>query len=190
MAPSKTQFSLLAITDPLAQTEDWTIHFRQDSTIRPEQMDIRNVNPSDSTPKKRKWNIPSGRSTLRYPLTKEIDVPDTPPNIKPLIPLRIVTVLIKDGITNLDKIFSNPVAYQIYLRRSLDKVGFFYEQSPNPMLGGIAVHHKNNQLFFNRVYSVKHRNTYRKICKSKEWLNISPPSNEFHILIHRILTTN
>ena len=190
MAPSKTQFSLLAITDPFAQTEDWTIHFRRDSTIRPEQMDVRNVDSSNSPPKKRKWNISSGRSTLRYPITEQTDLPDTPPNIEPLIPLRIVTVLIKDSIANLDKIFSNPAAYQIYLRRSLDKVSFFYQQNPNPMLGGIAVHHKDNQLFFNRVYSVKHRNTYRKISKSKEWLNIFPPSNEFHILVHRILTTN
>ena len=190
MAPTKTQFSLLAITDPFAQTEDWTIHFRRDSTIRPEQMDVRNVDSSNSPPKKRKWNISSGRSTLRYPITEQTDLPDTPPNIEPLIPLRIVTVLIKDRIANLDKIFSNPAAYQIYLRRSLDKVSFFYQQNPNPMLGGIAVHHKDNQLFFNRVYSVKHRNTYRKICKSKEWLNIFPPSNEFHILVHRILTTN
>ena len=189
MTPSKTQFSLLAITDPMALAESWTIHFRQDTTIYPEQMDIRNVDSSNSTPKKRKWNISWGRSTLRDPITEQADLPDPIPTIEPIIPLQIITIVISDEMVGLDKIFSNPVTYEIYLRRSLNIVNFFYEHTPNPLLGDIAVHYKHNQLFFTRIYSVKHRKIYRKICNSKEWLNIFPPSNEFHILVHNVLNT-
>ena len=190
MTPSRTQFSVLAITDPEAFAIDWEIHFRLDTTIYPEQLDIRDIDSSNSNPRRRRWNISTGKSTLRGPITEQADLPDPPPPNESRIPLQMITIFIEDGLTGLDEIFSNPTVYRIHLRRSLGKVNFFYEQNPNPAPGGIVVYHKNNQLFFTRIYSIKNRQIYRKICKSREWINISPPSNEFHMAIHTTTSLN
>jgi hypothetical protein len=180
---SRIKFSALAITNPFTITTHLELLFTLDQTIHPAQLDIRDVNNNLYTPRKRRWNISTGRSTLYEPIIEPTDFPVV--YDEPIItPSQAILIHVEDIL----QLPSPLEIFNIYLRRSLNQVNFFYVKCLEPVPGGIMVCHKKQKIFFSRLYSVKNRSIYRRICKQQDWINIFPPSPEFHLLFRPMLT--
>ena len=180
---SQIKFSALAITNPFTITTHLELLFTLDKAIHPLQLDIRDVNNNLYKPRKRRWNISTGRSTLYEPIMEQTDLPVV--YNEPIItPSQAILIHVEDILD-----FPSPLEiFDIYLRRSLNQVNFFYVKCFKPVPGGIMVCHRKRKIFFSRLYSVRNRSIYRKICKQQDWMNIFPPSPEFHLLFRPILT--
>lgn len=180
---SQTKFSALAITNPFTIIAHFELLFTFDQEIHPEQLDIRDVNNNLYPPRKRTWNVATGRSTLYEPIMEQSDLP-TIHDDQIITPPQAIYIHTEDILQ-----LPGPMgAFNVYLRRSLNRINIFYRNCLQPVPEGIMVRHQGENIFFSRLYSVRDRSTYRKICKQKDWINIYPPSPEFHLLFRPAIT--